>query len=291
MRLKQILKEIAFHNSMDYFGVAPIHRWNNAPEDSQPQYLLPNAKTVVVMGIKIRSGARYGNRLAYNGNKMAISIYMNSGFRFLNNMLDQASYFIHRNLNDNGFLSLALPAAHPYPYFGEFIFEKTRSVNLFSNRHAAVCAGIAEFGWNTLALTPDAGPRVRYISVITEAELEPDELRRGTPLCNKEKCQDPLICARICPMNAISLKEGQELEIEDMTYTYAKLDRPKCLWGISGLRKATLGKKDCYMPEEKTLDAYYKALSEKDFMENFERLGDGSMCGRCIIECPVGETN
>jgi epoxyqueuosine reductase QueG len=244
------------------------------------------------MGIKVRSGARYGNRLAYNGFNMAIAIYMNFGFRILNNLLDQAAYFVHRELLEEGYQTLPMPAAHPYPFITDVIFDKTRSANLFSNRHAAVAAGIAEFGWNTLALTPDAGPRVRYVSVITEAELEPDALYEGEPICKKEKCPNPLICAKICPMGALDLKDGRELRIDDKkVYSYAKLDMTKCLWGICGLRRETLGKYDCDMPEEKDRNAFYKALSEKDLIENLERLGDGSMCGRCIMECPIGEDN
>lgn len=33
MKLKGKLREIAFGSGMDYFGVGPVERWNNAPKD------------------------------------------------------------------------------------------------------------------------------------------------------------------------------------------------------------------------------------------------------------------
>ena len=47
---------------------------------------------------------------------------------------------------------------------------------MFSNRHAAVRAGLGEFGLNNVVVTPEYGPRVRFNSVITQAELEPSPL-------------------------------------------------------------------------------------------------------------------
>lgn len=290
MDLKHSLNDLSKKYGMDYFGIASIDRWDHAPVGHRPQDLLKNAKSVISMGIKITKAARYGNRLAYNGGfKMAIAIYMNFGFRMLNNLLDQAAYFIHRELLAKGFDALPIPATHPYPYITEVIFEQTSTTNLFSNRHAAVAAGIAEFGWNTLAVTEDVGPRVRWVSVITEAELQPNKLRKPNTICKMEDCPNSLICAKTCPLGALDIRESTELTIENSTFLYSKLDKQKCLWGICGLRKATLGRKDCHMPDVKRREDFYQALSEKDLMENFERLGDGSMCGRCIMECPIGE--
>jgi epoxyqueuosine reductase QueG len=53
---------------------------------------------------------------------------------------------------------------------------------LFSHKHAAVRAGLGEFGPNNLVVTPEYGPRVRFVSVLTAAELEP------SPLLQKKSC-------------------------------------------------------------------------------------------------------
>jgi len=169
------------------------------------------------MGIKIRSGVRLANKRAYDGVKMAIAVYMHFGHQFLNDKLDHASYLVYRKLVDEGYLSMPMPAAHPYPYITEVIFDG-KGANLFSNRHAAVAAGIGEFGWNSLLITPDAGPRVRFVTVLTEAEIEPDEMYSGKPICERDKCPEPLLCAKVCPLQAIPLKEGVSLGINGKSF-------------------------------------------------------------------------
>ena len=57
----------------------------------------------------------------------------------------------------------------------------------FSHRHAAVLAGMGEFGYNNLVITPEYSPRIRFMSVVTEAEIEQDSLLE-TPLCLGESC-------------------------------------------------------------------------------------------------------
>jgi epoxyqueuosine reductase QueG len=71
----------------------------------------------------------------------------------------------------------------------------------FSQRHAAVLSGLAEFGLNNVAVTPQYGPRIRFNSVITEAPLEPNSLLKEK-VCLGEGCR---ICVGECIPEAISL--------------------------------------------------------------------------------------
>ena len=79
----------------------------------------------------------------------------------------------------------------------------------FSQRHAATRAGLGEFGFNNIVLTPEFGPRVRFVSIITEAELEPDPLITEK-LCLREKCggREGPICLHRCTGGAIQLIDG-----------------------------------------------------------------------------------
>ena len=292
MDLKNALKELAKEKYVDYFGVAPVERMNNAPAGSQPQEILPEARSIISLGIKMRSGPTNANNRAYNGHRMSVAIYMKYGMDFLNDVLDMAAYAVFRKLIDEGYSTLPLPAAHPYPYINQVIFGKNHEcVNLFSNRHAAVAAGIGEFGWLSLVMTKDDGPRVRFASVLTEAELEPDPMYSGEQICKGDKCPNSLICAKICPMGAISLEKTRSLTIGGKNYSYGEVDFTKCVWGSLGLRKSTLGKVDCFMPEEKTPEALASAIMEQDPMERQDRFGNANMCGRCLIECPIGQEN
>ena len=77
-------------------------------------------------------------------------------------------------LEDRGHASLPLPAGGYKVGAGRYAF--------FSHRHAAVLAGLGEFGLNNLLLTPQYGPKVRLESMITAADLAPDPLCEG-PIC------------------------------------------------------------------------------------------------------------
>jgi epoxyqueuosine reductase len=62
-----------------------------------------------------------------------------------------------------------------------------------------VAAGIGELVRNHLVLTPDWGPRIRAVSVITQADLEPDPLYNGPKICS-DSCD---VCVKISPSQAI----------------------------------------------------------------------------------------
>ncbi len=65
-----------------------------------------------------------------------------------------------------------------------------------SIRHCAVAAGLGEFGWMSIVLTPQFGPRNRFGVILTTAEIEADPMYSGERLCNPEKCG---ICVKRCP--------------------------------------------------------------------------------------------
>jgi len=226
------------------------------------------------MGVKIGEGVRTANQLAYQGLRHGIYVYMVFGYTFLNERLNLAAFRASRMLERRGFTSTPIPASAPSdPYM-------TRGA--FSHRHAAVAAGLGEFGWNGLLVTPDAGPRVRLVSVLTEARLKPDPMYSGKKICNKEKCG---VCFSVCPTRAINKDEGIKLKIGDKTFEYAKLDKVRCRYGVNGLIKEALGRKNIPIPINPTPEDYLRALSEESPWQKMERLA--SMCGRCIINCPI----
>ena len=106
----------------------------------------------------------------------------------------------------------------------------------FSHRHAAVRAGLGEFGLNNLVVTRRFGPRVRFMSVITTAALEPDPLL-SEKLCLGERCR---LCIDACGVDALHIREGaNESEVwldmpsvVDKEACYHKHDRGADCWGF-----------------------------------------------------------
>jgi epoxyqueuosine reductase len=270
-------KKVAFSSGMDYVGVASLERFKNAPDGWKPTDLLSSCGSVVSVGLKIGEGVRTANQRAYSGLRHGIYIYMVFGYTLLNERLDLAAFRISRSLEKKGYVSIPIPSAAPSdPYM---------SRGAFSHRHAAVAAGLGEFGWNGLLVTPEAGPRVRLATILTEAELSADSMYSKEKLCNKEECS---VCVSVCPTNAISKDEGVKIEIGGKTFEYAKVDKVRCRYGINGLIKKALGRQDIQIPNNPTPEDYLKALSKENPWQKMERLA--SMCGRCIINCPAPKT-
>jgi epoxyqueuosine reductase QueG len=154
---------------------------------------------------------------------------------------------------------------------------------MFSNRHAAVCAGLAEFGWNGVALTPDAGPRVRWGTLITSLELEHSPmLYDGAPLCSK--CGH---CIEICPVGALSRTQEVSLRIEDKIISYKRLFKPLCRAAQTGLAKGSAGRLQADVGGKvETVCDWLKIVKADDKWNRLERTA--AMCGRCMIGCKSG---
>jgi epoxyqueuosine reductase QueG len=268
------VKSLALSSGMDYVGIATVERFNKAPKGWRPTDLMKSCKSIISVGVKIGEGVKQANRQAFDGHRNCIYIYQMFGYVFLNNKLNSAVYDLSRFLEKKGYISIPIPASDPSdPY---------ELKGVFSHRHAAVAAGIGELGWNGLLVTPNSGPRVRLATLLTSAELDPDSMYTGKKLCNKEKCG---VCISVCPVDAISKNENVKLEIGGRTFEHAKLNKIKCRYGIHGLTEKALGRRDIKMPRNPRPEDFLKALRQESPWQSMERVG--SMCGRCMINCPI----
>jgi len=81
-------------------------------------------------------------------------------------------------------------------FLGKRGFESILSLNI-PLKPAAVIAGLGCQGKNTLLVTPEFGPRVRLVSVLTSAELDSDEPFR------EDLCKECDKCLIACPTKAL----------------------------------------------------------------------------------------
>ena len=96
-------------------------------------------------------------------------------------------------------------------------------------RIAAYLAGLGEFGWSKVFLTPQYGPRQRFGIVLTDMELEPDPLYDGPPLCNR--C---MACAQHCPADAISTERSVKLTLAGREVEFGEFDAFRCCKHFTG---------------------------------------------------------
>ncbi|MFP3975674.1 MAG: hypothetical protein ACLFVK_05565 [Dehalococcoidia bacterium] len=280
MSLTDEVKRFAIEElDMDYAGITDAERLSGAPEGHRPTDLLPGAKSVIVMAVRLTQGAVQTIFRAHeDGLRHAQCIYGTHGYALIPNLhLKFAAYRMARFLEKKGYVTTPLPSG---PGSGGAPF---------SHRHAAVAAGLGEFGWASILVTPDYGPRVRLVSAITKADLEPDPFYGGPQLCDPTKCN---VCVRICPSNAISDKESKSVVMGGQPFEYGKVDFAKCRIGSEGLLKKTLGFKDLPIPENPTMTDIDRAREDIDPRQLQEAILPVDRatwyCGKCLAYCPVG---
>jgi epoxyqueuosine reductase QueG len=186
MDLTQEVKARVLKEDMDLVGIAPVDRFEGAPVGRRPTDILPTANSVIVSAVHVLDSVYDLPYTRYE--------YTNQFF-ILNSRLNSMATTVCQYLESQGYRNLPIPAA--YPRVNKEIF------GILSHRHAAVQAGIGEFALNNMLTTPQFGSRVRLVSIVTEAELEPDEPFRDR-LCLDKRPECELACVRNCPVQAIS---------------------------------------------------------------------------------------
>jgi epoxyqueuosine reductase len=221
MGLTDDIKQKAKDLGVDLIGVAPVERFQLAPTLFQPQYYMKDAKNVIAMAIRILEGICdvHGS---YDEEGKTIGPYTWFGYPIINWSFSWIALQIGKKLEDNGYRALPFPPAGFHYRQAEKGFYPD-----FLHKHAAVAAGLGEFGHNRLFVSPQFGAHNRVISIITNAPLDPDPMYSGPKICNRKECRD--ICVKICPMSAFQ-ENTMEVRIGDRVYEYAQFDSMSCIW-------------------------------------------------------------
>jgi epoxyqueuosine reductase len=256
----------------DLFGVAPVERFEAGPEGRRPLDYMPGATSVVVCGAKI-ADAVVEVAGHYDEPGKTLGPYMWYGYPMLNWNLSSIASRLVRFLEAKGYKGL------PFPPTG--LNYRYGTVADFSHRHAAVAAGLGQFGFSGLLLTPQFGPKQRLVSIITDAPLKGSPMYQGPELCRSDECG--FACIKGCPSTAMSGKAS--LTIGGKTFEYASLNGVKCMWPAE---KGFLRTK-VPMPSDPTMEdlaearrtakphPYDTALTFQTFVPH---------CGACIFNCP-----
>lgn len=235
-QLTQAVKDVAQRHGAALVGVANVERFDPmppygdaAPQGHHPADFLPGTCSVVSVAQPVLDGvvdapARLNERpmeMIPDHIKSAFmdSVYSRVGHTLQDFMLEFIGQMVGQFLMAQGYQAMIFPTTgiHPRP---EGWTEKEiwhgrgdkkgspfkYTYGPFSHRHAATRAGLGEFGYNNVVLTPQFGPRQRFNSILTDAELSPDPLL-AEPLCLRDKCK---LCLKACYMEAVSMRDDAQ---------------------------------------------------------------------------------
>jgi epoxyqueuosine reductase QueG len=187
--LTREVKDFTLECGADLVGVASIDRFDGAPEGFHPTDVMKSTGSVITFARKFIMGIL--DELAPGRQRLSYKHHM---FAHKNTYNTFTGYDIARFLEKRGFKAFVIQPTTPY-YAQEF-----RGV--MSHRHAAIRAGLGVFGKNNLVLTREFGPRQRFCTVLTDADLVPD------PLIEEDLCMGCNTCREGCPVQAWDSKSG-----------------------------------------------------------------------------------
>jgi epoxyqueuosine reductase QueG len=145
----------------------------------------------------------------------------------VNRKLDDIALTLSAIINKCGFRSLLIPASDT--------LDKEKSIGLFSHKLAARLAGLGWIGPSCLLITPEVGPRVRLVTVLTDAPLE-----TGSIVSNR--CGDCRLCVDACPPKAFTGRIFHEDEPRK-----ERFDVQRCIDYRTHLQEKVTGARVCGM--------------------------------------------
>lgn len=137
------------------------------------------------------------------------SLYLHHIYDVITRALDFLAYDVTRFLTSRGYEAFAVPGSPPYD------FDTLKGV--LSHKLAAHLAGLGWIGKSCLLMTEAFGPRVRFVTVLTDAPL-----RAGVPL--DDTCGKCHVCIDSCPVHAFTGIEFRPDQGRDMRF-----DAFKCM--------------------------------------------------------------
>lgn len=175
------LRSLALSLGADYYGVAdlgPVHNYIISMGGAR----FARYTRAVSIGIRILDDLV---DLVPDNDAEAGILYRHSGYEVLNQLLDQIAVRVAQELQGNGY--------HAFPVHASRRTDDPGIRSIFSHKIAAHLAGLGWIGKNCLLVTPDHGPRVRWVSVLTDAPLDVT----GPPM--ESRCGACTVCSDICP--------------------------------------------------------------------------------------------
>ena len=254
--MKDKIKKYVLDLGVDDVGFGAVADYKS-PQSPPVEKIFPGAKSLVVMAFKELSNCESENMRIAMGGRLDIMEFMRS-----------SSYKLARFLErDLGAKAMSTPLSYPLNMTGEAKFGLIAD---FSQRHAAMAAGLGNWGRHNLVIHPRLGSRVLFSTVLCDLELPPD-----SP-CREDLCLQCNICVENCPGGALE-EEGKTNEVKCMKHSQP--------FGLMKNMGFWMKFADCG-PEERK-----KMMGSPEYMSLYQSafIGFQYHCFNCYMSCPIGK--
>jgi epoxyqueuosine reductase len=207
--LTEEVRSFSVREGAALIGFASMDRFDGSPRGHHPAEIVSGAHAVITFGVPLVEQVVDWEELFLDSEVLGPDIrrpilqeylYSEVNYNFINDLLNHIALRLTLFLQAQGFRSTMFPATFG-PAQRHFHDMMPGLMALFSNRHAAVRAGLGEFGLNNVVVTPQYGPRIRFNSVITQAPLV------ASPILKEKVCLGTGcgLCIERCGGKALSL--------------------------------------------------------------------------------------
>jgi len=182
--------------------------------------LLADARSVIVMGMHYPEtpAERVGQPPAE-----AVGPYVFTQYE-VNRLTGHLAYSVCRALNAMGYEAVY---SHNLTGAGSTVGSPRGQFNgATCNALEAVAAGIGQMALNGSVVTEEYGIHQRFVAIVTNADLEADEVKAGLAAA----CSGCERCLTACPTCALQKESLTELTLAGKQVTYLPVDANRCDW-------------------------------------------------------------
>jgi epoxyqueuosine reductase QueG len=253
--MRDEIRDFVLGLGVDDVGIAAVKDYKS-PRSPDLREVFPGVKSLVVLAYQELSNCESENmQIAMGGRLDVLEFARSSNYR--------VARFLEREFKAK---VMTVPASYPL----HLSYETWGTMGDVSLRHAAIAAGLGNFGRHNLVIHPKMGSRVVFTALMTNLNLPSD-----SPVTEKH-CAGCNICIENCPVHALD-EEG-------------KTDERKCLgnsqpYGIGGAIRFWTKFAESPTEDRRNMvkDVKFWRLYQAGFM------GYQYFCFKCMKSCPVGQ--
>lgn len=252
--IKEKIRNYILDLGVDDAGFAAVDDYHS-PKSFAIEKFLPEAKTIISLVFRELDTCESPSvAVAMNGRLDMMSFQRSCSYRI--------SRFLEREFQAK---VVNMPYASPME-----ISKDRMAVADFSQRHAAVAAGLGTFGQHNLVIHPRFGTRIGLTAFITDLELEPDAK------IEQDQCIHCDLCVRNCPGGA--LDENGKTDIAKCI----KHSQPYGLRTNIGFWQQFADSTPTEQKQMFTDEKYWR-------LQQAHSIGMQYFCFNCLKSCPVGQ--